>query len=847
MSNTLQNLIDMSFESEDATDSLSDADPQFIQKLSLYLSKNESLPNDAEQQASLSHHNEQEPPPQENDKTEFDPSIFDRSSELLSDSRASGITRITRYFLPRSSRRSEFFKDWSNKSELDTSMINESALDRFGSIFGPDQSSKLTFTNHTYLNSEVKCIAGPVTSVPPSNTEDIDSDQKKRNKIDEYYNLEVKQANLIKLLANSVLARLNEENEKLCLCDADEIGKVFTIISELKQAALLVHDSVSDLIRHRLTHEWHTKPYFGDILIKYYRYYKIYKAVLSKYPNVQINLATLMKKKNFASTLKKLLDAQAQSLENVNRLDMLFDRLVDFPRRIIQLLESYAKLLNQNTQEFCHIKEIMGLFNEIFESSNQDLNRMVNFQLCYEIQYMFDPPLMTIVDHNRELVKQGPIYKVAKRDGDMLLRHLALFTDILLVCHCDRIKRKLVLKYRIETKTIKLVEHSNQSDELMFRIITSDQNNEFKADKLKDKEEWMKAFKKVKNITSTKFDEIVFTPNKDQIGVVPPVWIKDSAQTTCSGCNENFSAFKRRHHCRTCGKLFCHACCSMFIPVQFNEYQKTVRVCNECYTPLKRQYERHVSLGTLVPSPTSPSMFNQIINTVWSKSSKNLSEIEAKEPEENKIDLIDLNELFRPTYEKQSRKAIRCSSSSRSNKTNSFHENDSFSSFTDEEIVKSVKEPEPMIERQNVEITPKPPLPPKPRQKNATNSKIFTKREPVCQEYGFLKKIQINKDLEAENLPSPSKTEKWERVYFVFYSDSTIGICLNPEEIYAPRLVIPLNHYSLKNLEENSFGLDKILMDVTNLFDSQQSLGLNAKRNIFELNYEIMFQNKDLK
>lgn len=64
MSNTLQNLIDMSFESEDATDSLSDADPQFIQKLSLYLSKNESLPNDAEQQASLSHHNEQEPPPQ---------------------------------------------------------------------------------------------------------------------------------------------------------------------------------------------------------------------------------------------------------------------------------------------------------------------------------------------------------------------------------------------------------------------------------------------------------------------------------------------------------------------------------------------------------------------------------------------------------------------------------------------------------------------------------------------------------------------------------------------------------------------------------------------------------------
>lgn len=105
---------------------------------------------------------------------------------------------------------------------------------------------------------------------------------------------------------------------------------------------------------------------------------------------------------------------------------MLFDRLVDFPRRIIQLLESYAKLLDHNSQEYSQISEIMGLFNEIFESSNQDLNKMINFQLCYEIQYMFDPPLMSILDNNRQLVKQGPIYKVAKRDGDFHLRHLAL-------------------------------------------------------------------------------------------------------------------------------------------------------------------------------------------------------------------------------------------------------------------------------------------------------------------------------------------------------------------------------------------------------------------------------------
>ena len=37
---------------------------------------------------------------------------------------------------------------------------------------------------------------------------------------------------------------------------------------------------------------------------------------------------------------------------------MLLDRLVDFPRRSIQLLESYVKLLDSNSREFADIKSI---------------------------------------------------------------------------------------------------------------------------------------------------------------------------------------------------------------------------------------------------------------------------------------------------------------------------------------------------------------------------------------------------------------------------------------------------------------------------------------------------------
>lgn len=39
---------------------------------------------------------------------------------------------------------------------------------------------------------------------------------------------------------------------------------------------------------------------------------------------------------------------------------------------------------------------------------------------------MFEPPLLNLVDQNRQLIKQGALLKVAKRSGELLLRHLAL-------------------------------------------------------------------------------------------------------------------------------------------------------------------------------------------------------------------------------------------------------------------------------------------------------------------------------------------------------------------------------------------------------------------------------------
>ena len=42
----------------------------------------------------------------------------------------------------------------------------------------------------------------------------------------------------------------------------------------------------------------------------------------------------------------------------------------------------------------------------------------------------------------------------------------------------------------------------------------------------------------------------------------PPIntWVDDRAVSVCANCNDSFSLFKRRHHCRLCGRVFCASC-----------------------------------------------------------------------------------------------------------------------------------------------------------------------------------------------------------------------------------------------------------------------------------------------
>uniref|UniRef100_A0A3B4V2U8 Zinc finger FYVE domain-containing protein 26 n=1 Tax=Seriola dumerili TaxID=41447 RepID=A0A3B4V2U8_SERDU len=77
------------------------------------------------------------------------------------------------------------------------------------------------------------------------------------------------------------------------------------------------------------------------------------------------------------------------------------------------------------------------------------------------------------------------------------------------------------------------------------------------------------------------------SPAKFQPPDQPPArkdWVPDTQQHVCMVCQrERFTMFNRRHHCRRCGRLVCHACSERKMPVEGSPGEE-VRVCDQCFS-----------------------------------------------------------------------------------------------------------------------------------------------------------------------------------------------------------------------------------------------------------------------
>jgi hypothetical protein len=82
-------------------------------------------------------------------------------------------------------------------------------------------------------------------------------------------------------------------------------------------------------------------------------------------------------------------------------------------------------------------------------------------------------------------------------------------------------------------------------------------------------------------------------------------WMPSSEVDSCFGCSEPFSFFKRKHHCRVCGLVFCNDCASLYVLID----GVPLRACQSCATPVdsssQSQSQSDAAQSTISPASSA--------------------------------------------------------------------------------------------------------------------------------------------------------------------------------------------------------------------------------------------------
>jgi myotubularin-related protein 3/4 len=69
------------------------------------------------------------------------------------------------------------------------------------------------------------------------------------------------------------------------------------------------------------------------------------------------------------------------------------------------------------------------------------------------------------------------------------------------------------------------------------------------------------------------------------------LWVPDHAVNRCQGCQIEFWLGRRKHHCRSCGNIFCADCSEFWAPLPDERLFTPVRLCASCYQSVTGKFQ----------------------------------------------------------------------------------------------------------------------------------------------------------------------------------------------------------------------------------------------------------------
>lgn len=94
-------------------------------------------------------------------------------------------------------------------------------------------------------------------------------------------------------------------------------------------------------------------------------------------------------------------------------------------------------------------------------------------------------------------------------------------------------------------------------------------------------------------------------------GLSKDYWMDDKTCKECYDCKSVFTAWRRKHHCRICGQIFCSRCASNVVKGSRFGHDGMIRVCNLCLEKLANEDEDDDDDRRSISSAVSPFAAHQ--------------------------------------------------------------------------------------------------------------------------------------------------------------------------------------------------------------------------------------------
>jgi len=166
---------------------------------------------------------------------------------------------------------------------------------------------------------------------------------------------------------------------------------------------------------------------------------------------------------------------------------------------------------------------------------------------------------------------------------------ISVFSDPLdsdgLVAHHNQVQRRMVEIFSSHQAEVNAL----RRDLHMSRLALTQAG--LKTDQILSQEEHQEHFIDGRSGVESNTSEVSWEAVSDS-ETRPTLWVPDHAASSCMGCHTQFWFGRRKHHCRSCGRLFCSECSEQAVPIPAEQLYQPVRVCDQCF--------EHLTLGTAV-------------------------------------------------------------------------------------------------------------------------------------------------------------------------------------------------------------------------------------------------------